>query len=549
MKKLFLVITSFLFIGVAYGGGIVTNTNQSAYWVRTMVRDAAIGPDGVYFNPAGLTKLNDGFHFSLNTQTIFQSKDVENDYTYLKPSPKKYFGDVKVPVFPSLYATWKKNKIAISFGFNPIGGGGGATFEDGLPSMEQSIADMVPTLAAYGASEYHREVYFKGTSVYKGYQLGVTYQINDVVSAYLGARYVSVKNTYEGYLRNVQVNMNGTWSNVSDVFTSLATQASAGAAGADNISGTMGALIGGGLPGTYTLAQAEGAGAITATQRTTIEAGLTQMSISTALTLAELQTQTSTKADEYEASAAQATASAQLTEALFNQVADVTQKGAGIAPIIGLNLNFEKLNIGIKYEFKTRIQVENETESDFILDVVGTTPVTMFHDGDKIDSDVPAMLALGLDYKITPKFSATAGLHYYWDKSARYGKKVNGEQVKNSELIDNNYIEIGAGFEYGITDKLFASVGYLLAKTGVSEDYQSDISFSLTSNSFCGGLGYKLTDKIMINAGALYSAYNKQSRDYTHKFKTSSTTSVQIPTKDTYYKNTLILGLGVDFSF
>jgi len=31
-----------------FAGGIVTNSNQSAYWVRTLVRDAAIGADAVY---------------------------------------------------------------------------------------------------------------------------------------------------------------------------------------------------------------------------------------------------------------------------------------------------------------------------------------------------------------------------------------------------------------------------------------------------------------------------------------------------------------------
>src|SRR3989304_8083663 len=98
MKKHFLLFISlFLLAPVVYGGGIVTKTNQSAYWVRTLVRDAAIGPDAVFFNPAGLTKLEDGFHFSLNSQTIFQNKDVENDYGNLIPTPKMYYGDLKAP--------------------------------------------------------------------------------------------------------------------------------------------------------------------------------------------------------------------------------------------------------------------------------------------------------------------------------------------------------------------------------------------------------------------------------------------------------------------
>ena len=134
---------------MAFGGGIVTNTNQSAAWVRTMVRDASTDADAVYFNPAGLIKLDDGFHFSLNSQTIFQNKDVTDNYQFLNPSPKKYHGEVKAPVFPGFYAAWKKNKLAVSFGFNPIGGGGGAEFKTGLPSFETAISDLVPALRAH----------------------------------------------------------------------------------------------------------------------------------------------------------------------------------------------------------------------------------------------------------------------------------------------------------------------------------------------------------------------------------------------------------------
>ncbi len=58
MKKQLLLITGLVGLAaMAFGGGIVTNTNQSAAWVRTMVRDASTDADAVYFNPAGLIKL------------------------------------------------------------------------------------------------------------------------------------------------------------------------------------------------------------------------------------------------------------------------------------------------------------------------------------------------------------------------------------------------------------------------------------------------------------------------------------------------------------
>ena len=550
MKKQLLLVTSFVFIAsIAFGGGIVTNSNQSAYFVRTLVRAAAIGPDAVYYNPAGLTKLEDGFHFSLNSQTIFQNKDVSNDYKYLKPTPKKYLGDVLAPVFPGFYATWKKNKIAVSFGFNPVGGGGGATFKDGLPSFELSVADMVPTLAAYGATDYRREVYFKGTSIYLGYQLGVTYQINDVISVYGGLRYVTVKNTYEGYLRNVEVNIGGDWIPVNEEFSNLGDLATAGANGATGIAITMGSLIdyNGALAG-FTLLQAQNAGALTNDQRLAIIGGLQQLGIDTTLNIGQLQATASGTASYLNGQATQAYQTATLTEMLFNQQADVVQKGHGFTPIIGVNLALsDKLNIGIKYELRTKIQVTNDTKKDFIVDVTEAgAPIYMFPDGEKVDNDMPAMLSVGVDYKASSKLSVSAGLHYYWDKGVSYGKKIGNEYVDNSKIIDYNCFELAGGLEYGITDKLFISAGYLHAQTGVSEAYQTDLNYHLSSNTFGGGLGYQLTEKLMINAGVSYSKYMEGTKDYLHKFKATNT---NIFTTDTYFKNTLNLALGLDFRF
>ena len=55
MNKVKLVILTILFSGnTAFAGGILTNTNQSVSFLRNPARDAAIGLDGVYSNPAGV---------------------------------------------------------------------------------------------------------------------------------------------------------------------------------------------------------------------------------------------------------------------------------------------------------------------------------------------------------------------------------------------------------------------------------------------------------------------------------------------------------------
>jgi opacity protein-like surface antigen len=87
----------------------------------------------------------------------------------------------------------------------------------------------------------------------------------------------------------------------------------------------------------------------------------------------------------------------------------------------------------------------------------------------------------------------------------------------------------------------------LYAKSGVSEAYQSDLSFDLSSNTIGGGIGLKLTDKIMVNAGLSYTIYDEGKKNYFHVLSTPGNPAVFVT--DTYFQNSLDLGIGVDFSF
>ena len=55
MKKSFITCVVFMMTTIcAYAGGLLTNTNQHAAYNRMMSREASIGIDGVYYNPAGV---------------------------------------------------------------------------------------------------------------------------------------------------------------------------------------------------------------------------------------------------------------------------------------------------------------------------------------------------------------------------------------------------------------------------------------------------------------------------------------------------------------
>lgn len=568
MRKLILLLLAIVLCPfLSYSGGIVTNANQSASYVRMFARDASVEIDAVYFNPAGLAKLDDGFYLSLSNQTITQNKIVVSDYSYLNDAPEsEYVGEVSAPLFPDLYAVYKKGKWAVSLGINPIGGGGGATYNNGLPSFEMGVADLVPGLAGLeavgtaagvdlGVTGYSLNAFLEGSSVFWGFQLGFTYEFDENLSVYLGGRYVYAKNTYTGYLKDVSVENEGSIVRADEFINGKAIPVIDGTVTNLNnviaIPDNIAPIISGG-GGSLTLDQAEALGYITTEQKNGIIAGLAVVGVTdpTGVTIQQtsdyITAATPTlngQISQLEATKDKLSATAML---LADQEADVVQVGHGFTPIIGVNISpNEKLNIGIKYEFKTSMSLENSTNKDFITGYTDSgTPITMFPDGEKIKADMPALLSVGIDYKVTSKFNVATGLHYYFDKSANYGHKVGGVNVDNSYLMDANYWEWALGLQYKLNDKFLVSGGYLRAQTGVSEEYQNDLSFSVSSNTFGLGGAWAITPNIKLNVGASYTIYEENTKEYPYNIAGSGTFTT---ITETYDKDALIIGLGLDF--
>lgn len=107
MRKVLFVVAVLAVTHLVFAGGIVTNTNQSAQFVRMLSRNASTQIDAVYFNPAGLTQLQDGWHLALHNQTIMQEKTVDNSLL------GEYVGEVSAPIFPDVYAAFKKDNIGL----------------------------------------------------------------------------------------------------------------------------------------------------------------------------------------------------------------------------------------------------------------------------------------------------------------------------------------------------------------------------------------------------------------------------------------------------
>ena len=389
-------------------------------------------------------------------------------------------------------------------------------------------------LSAQGqpVSDYGLNAYFEGSSVYWGYQFGASYAFNDMFSAYLGIRYVSAKNTYNGYLKDISITLGGTVIPAASYFESTATSLQPLNDGLSNLSD--------GGAGAYTLDQAYANNIIDETTYNQLSGGLTAVGLDpTEVTIDQ----------GYNVVNESYNGARRAAHVLADQDnVEVEQTGSGFAPIIGVNISpSDRLNIGLKYEFKTKLELENNTTKDFIIDYdpVNDIETGMFPDGEKVRNDMPAMFSAGFDYQITDKLSVASGFHMYFDKNANYGKKLNGVYVDNDELIDNNSTEFALGLEYDVSEKLLLSIGYLHTQTGVTEDYQTDLSYSNHSNSIGLGGGYAIKPGIKLNLGIGYTIYNDARKIYDATNPLGGT----IETKEEYDKDNLFVALGLDFKF
>ena len=443
---------------ILLAGGLKTNINQSAAWVRTMSRNATLGIDAVYYNPAGLGKLQNGFHFSLSNQTIFQTRKVTSDYSYLNGSPLDYDAELSAPIFPSVYAAYKMDKWAFSLGFNLPGGGGSADYQTGLPSFEVPVASLVPLLysslepldmSIYDATgwdpgyrnvtAYDMSASFSGSSIYYGIQAGATYAISDMISVALGARYIIANNAYQGSLTGVVVD--APYGGIQP-------------------------------PGDYVRRVASNP-ALPPDVVATLEATATGLDAMTA--------------------------DAQL---------DAVQNGSGFTPIIGVNIHLsDKVNLAAKYEHHTKIVLTNDTEVD---------DVDMFPDGEEVRADLPGMFAFGAEVRPLKKLTVTGSFNYYLDKTAYYGyTDQEGEQTDNESVIDDNGYTWAFSAEYKILSILGVSGGFTSGNNGVNDNYQSGLTYGLKSSSWGAGVFVKLGEMITLNAGYSATSYDDYSKPQT----------------------------------
>jgi long-subunit fatty acid transport protein len=522
MKKIAFLLTSVMLSAAttATAGGILTNTNQSIDFLRNPARDAAIGLDGVYSNPAGVAFLPEGFHLGINWQYAHQTRTIKSTNPYFALgrkngglTTKTFEGVADAPFIPSLQAAYNKGNWSIQFNFSIPGGGGSCEFADGLGSFESvvgSIANQLRGLdqlatamgqTAPGVSGYDMNGYMQGRNYYFGFQLGAAYKINPNLAVYGGLRLLYGTATYKAKISNIMVNTAGGYVDFGSFLQSATAMVDGGLSTVNN-----------GLE--------------------QVNVGMAQYEAMGATALPEYQQLAGMK-EQLEGSAAQLVATNASLNALqkYSQGVNLlcNQSSVGVAPIVGIDWKIGSFNFAAKYEFKTQIRMKNESTVNEASEIPA---VNKFRDGEEVDEDSPAQLALGAMWSISDDVRLNAGYHHFYDKDAHW---YNNTQ----DLLDGGTNEFLAGVEWDINPRLTVSGGAQLTRYQLTDAYMNDMSFVVNSYSLGFGFNYKASEQITLKAGYFQTNYEDYER----------VTSKEPLVSDTFTRTNRVLGIGCELAF
>ena len=526
MKKLKLVSLAIAMASAtpSFAGGLLTNTNQHVAFNRMMSREASIGIDGVYYNPAGVVFMGEGKHLAINWQLAYQTRSIENDYALFTnnvnnpTTPREFKGKAFAPVIPSFQYAYNKGRWSLQAGFALTGGGGKCTFDNGLGSFEKIVAETAiaacqlagavdQVASQYGVpavfssdkyfgkeGKYSYNSYMHGRQYYYGLSLGAAYKINEHLSAYAGVRGVYASTNYYGYVEDIKV---------------------------------------GNMPLYMVLDP-------TKEKAANIELSCDQSGLGfTPMLGIDFKTGRWNFAAKYE----------------FKTRIRLKNKSVNQTPSIGNlpdNLRNAYITGGVPEQAADAILSNpvikgamGQLKTQFDSKLEGA--IGEYEDGKKIAGDIPAYLAVGVGYSPVDAVRVNVGFHWFDDKHAT---SYNNRQEK----LKRGTLEYNAGVEVDVNKKITLSTGWQNTNYGLPDEnldtptskrYMDDKSFVVSSNSAAIGGVYHINKKMDLNVAYFHTFYQ-------HK-KTSE--NVQLTAQKSfnynsdYTRNNNVFAVGLDINF
>lgn len=527
---------------VSFAGGFLTNTNQNVAFNRMMSREASIGIDGVYYNPAGVVFLGDGHHLSINWQLAYQDRTIKNDYSLFTNNvnnpitPREFKGEAFAPVIPSFQYAYNKGRWSFQGNFALTGGGGKCTFDNGLGSFERIVAEtamaacglartvdgalgsvlgrevsMFGSDQAFGAGgKYSYNSYMHGRQYYFGLSLGAAYKVSDNFSVFGGVRGIYATTNYYGYVEDIKVGnmplymvLDPTKKDAANIELSC-----------DQNGIGFTPIIG--------VDFKTGKWNFSAKYEFKTRMRLKNKSVNLVPSIGNLP----------------ANLSAQMTQILTAQFTQAglpaeqaTAKAEAAATAVLANQTVQKTMLGLKNQFDTELD-----------EAIGE-----YEDGKKIAADIPAYLSVGVGYSPIDPLRINVGFHFFDDKNA---KAYNNRQEK----LDHGTLEYNAGVEYDINKKLTVSAGWQSTNYGLPEEeattskdkrFMDDKSFVTSSNSVGLGGVWHFNKKMSLTVAYFHTFYQ-------HKKTTESVELIPgnaINYSADYSRNNNVFAAGIDINF
>ena len=524
MKKSLLLLLAFYIqlstfnsqLSTAHAGGMMTNTNQNAAFIRNPARDAVIGIDGVYSNPAGVALMPEGWHLSVNWQYAWQKRYINTQNSVLTDATdnggkdaKRYRGVATAPVIPSAQVAYNWKKFSFQFNAAVSGGGGKCEFEEGLGSFDVAVGQIwksklqnnlnpvaaklnplganIPVTTGYSCNSY-----MQGRQYYFGFTLGTAYKIVDTgnlkVSGYAGARFLYGMASYKAEISDIKVE---------------GTNASTGASTSYSLRDYVTA-VGNGI----------GRAANNVLLDYAVNYAAAGYSPDVAKSMAYQSADYQTIVGVGQQLADQAAPLAKYYDGVYLQS---DQNGFGVCPIIGLDVKYAFVNLAMKYEFRTKMNMKNNST----VEEAGLfSAVNQFVNGSKVREDTPALLTLGLQIEPIEGLRVSGGYHHFYDRNAKktYFDAAGVRHDDKNQMLSKGTDEwlAGAEYDFGKDKRWTVSGGIQTTTYGNTDEYMTDLSFVTNSWSFGTGLKYKINEKMAVNVGYFQTNYRdyNQAADY-----------------------------------
>ena len=217
----------------------------------------------------------------------------------------------------------------------------------------------------------------------------------------------------------------------------------------------------------------------------------------------------------------------------------------GTAGGMGYNLGIyykpsDKLSFGLSYRSEVKMKVNKGTATFNVPPSLASS----FPSGNFSASlPLPQVLTLGVGYNASERLLLTFDVNYIgWGsyKSLAFDYEQNTSSLKDTESPRNykNTYALRLGAQYKVSEKFLVRAGTNYEKTPIKDGYVTPEVPDADRLNFTGGIGYKPSDRFVIDASFSYINFMKR-----------TDTNIETHMSGTYKTRILVPGISLTYNF